>query len=93
MGLTKTLKKEPITKQNQKKERKKTINPPFLGIFTFIVLLPIDDGVVVCHIILLCSRKWLLSYAPPCLQNLKTKFTTSLLNGTTNEFIINPFFY
>jgi len=92
-GFDKNINKRTHHKRRPKKRKeKKTQNPPFLGIFTFVVLLPIDDGVVVVTILLLCSKKWLLSYAPSCLQILKTRFITSFPNGTTNGLTTNLHF-
>jgi hypothetical protein len=86
MGLTKR-KKKPITKQTPPPppQNKITQNPPSFSLFTFIVLLFVDVGVVVITIFLLCSRKWLLSYAPLCPQNLKSRFITNPHNGTVME--------
>jgi hypothetical protein len=53
--LTKTEKKDPPQNKNTK--------PTSLGLFTFVVLLPIDVGVALI-IILLYSKNHLLSNAP-----------------------------
>ncbi len=83
LGLTKTFKKKgPTTKQNPQKNPQ---NPPSFNLFAFIVLLHV--GVII--ILLVCSRKWLLSYAPLSPQILETRFTTNL-NGIATRFPTSP---
>jgi hypothetical protein len=54
-GLDRNVKgKGHITEQNLKK--RVTQNPPSLGLFTFIVWLSIDVGIVVITILLLCPK-------------------------------------
>jgi hypothetical protein len=79
-------KKGCTTKQNPPKI---TQTPPSLGLFTFVVLLFIDVGVVVIIILFICFRKWLLSYAPLCPKNLKIRFITSP-NGTAIKLTTSP---
>ncbi len=55
----------------------KTQKTPSLRLFTFVVLLLVDVGVALIIILLLYSRKHLLSNAPSCPQNLKTRLTTN----------------
>jgi hypothetical protein len=62
LSLKKTLKKRPTTKQNLNKRKAKRQNLSSLNLFTFVVLLFVDVGVVVITILLFCSRKQLLSY-------------------------------
>jgi hypothetical protein len=52
----------------------------------------VDAGTVVITILLLCSRKWLLSYAPPCSENLKRKFIINLPNGVAIGLPTRPLF-
>jgi hypothetical protein len=59
LGLTKLLKKKAHYKTKPKKKKKKT-NLSSFNLFTFVVLLSIDVGVVVITIHLLCSKKWLI---------------------------------
>jgi hypothetical protein len=88
-GFEKNIKKKkgPNTKQNPKK---KIQNPTSLDLFTFVILLLVDACDIVVIILLLCSRKWLLSYVLLCPQNLESKFTTSP-NGTTTRLTTRPF--
>ncbi len=71
------------------KLRKTTQNQPTLGLFTFVVLLHVDVGVVDVVIFLYCSKKWLLSYALMCPQNLEIRLTTNL-NGIVMRLTTNP---
>jgi hypothetical protein len=83
------------------KEKKNTQNPSSFSLFIFVVLLPIDVSAHVITILFLCSRNWLLSYVPPCHENLESRFTTNPLNGVVNrlptrllyiEMEMEPFF-
>jgi hypothetical protein len=55
---------------------------------TFITWLFVDVGVIVIIILFLCPKKWLFSYVPLCPQNLKTRFTTSII-GIAIRLIAN----
>ncbi len=67
---------------HHKIKTQKTQNPPFVRLFTFVVLLLVDVGVVLVIILLLYSRKHLLSNGPLCPQQLKTRLTTSPFTRT-----------
>jgi hypothetical protein len=69
------------THHKTKPKQKKTQNQFSFNLFTFVVFLPIDVGVVIIIILLFCSRKWLLSYVPPCHENQESIFTTNPPNG------------
>jgi hypothetical protein len=75
------IKTDPPQNKTQKIEKQKTQNPPSFSLFTFIVLLLVDAGTIVITILFLCSRKWLLSYAPLCFENLERRFIINLPNG------------
>jgi hypothetical protein len=92
-GLDKNVKKkDPPQNKTQIKEKQKTQNPPSFSLFTFVVLLLVDVGTVGITILLLCFRKWLLSYVPPCPENLERRFITNLPNGIAIGLPTRPLF-
>jgi len=62
------------------------------SLFTFVVLLPIGVGATIVTILLLCSRKWLPSYVPPCHENLKSRFIIDPPNGTITGLLTMPLY-
>jgi hypothetical protein len=94
LSLTKKFKKKRThhkTKPKQKKS-KKTQNPYSLSLFTFVVFLHVNVGVVIITILLLCSRKLLLSYVPPCHENRESIFITNPPNGTVTGLPTRPLY-
>ncbi len=77
--------------KTQKKKKHETQNPSSLKLFTFVVLSPIDVGVVDVTILLLCSKKWLFLYVSPCRENLKSRFTINPFNGIVIGLLTRPF--
>jgi hypothetical protein len=89
LGLTRMYRKIKYPPQN-KTQFKKIENPPSFDLFTFIVLLLIDINVVAIIILFFCSKKWSLSYAPSCPQNIEIKLPTNS-NGIATRVITSLF--
>jgi hypothetical protein len=85
-------KKDPQQNKTQTEEKQKTQNPSSLNLFTFVILLAIGVGVIVVTILLLCSKKWLCSYVPPCHENFKSRFIINPLYGTIIELPTRPLY-
>jgi hypothetical protein len=82
------------TKPKQKRKNTKTQNPSSFSLFNFVVLLLVDFGATIVTILLLCFKKWLPSYVPPCHENwesIENRVIVNPRNGTVTRLLTMPF--